>query len=104
MAVLAAVTSLHETRLVRFIERASLTVTGITNLGALTVGTRAGPLDIRSLHFAVAPFVLTRLMATATTFDGVLRVNFSYQEPSLSEARVRRVVDAAMEKIAGAIT
>ena len=77
--------------------------TGLTNLGRVELADDFGPLEVRSLHFAVSPGGLGDCACTATTYAGSLRLNFLYASPLFDAERAIRVTDDAVEQLNRAI-
>ncbi|HJN13785.1 MAG TPA: condensation domain-containing protein [Pirellulaceae bacterium] len=77
--------------------------TGLTNLGRVEVAVDFGPLEVRSLHFVVAPGGLGDCTCTATTYAGSLRWNFLYASPLFNADRANRITDDAIGRLKRAI-
>lgn len=77
--------------------------TGLTNLGRVELTGDLGPLEVRSLHFAVAPGGLGDSACTATTYAGSLRWNFLYASPIFADDRAQRITDDAVVRLERAI-
>ena len=85
-------------------QRHTPSTTGLTNLGRVSLTGEMGPLEIRALHFAVAPGGLGDSTCTATTYAGCLRWNFLFASPYFSDDRADRITKDAIERLEAAIS
>lgn len=77
--------------------------TGLTNLGRIEIADDFGPLDLRTMYFAVSPGGLGDCACTATTYRGKLHWNFLFAAPYFSKQRAERITDDAVERLMRAI-
>lgn len=72
----------------------------VTNLGALALPERYGPLRLATLHFAPANNALGSLVSLAvTSFADEMSLNFNYNCGVLSESTVDSVVAATLDRL-----
>jgi NRPS condensation-like uncharacterized protein len=72
----------------------------VTNLGALDIPTRYGPLELERLGAGVSTGQFGSLLGVAVaTLQGIVQLNFLYAEPQLTEARVREITTEALTEL-----
>jgi NRPS condensation-like uncharacterized protein len=79
-----------------FVEKAQLPGLGLTNIGRVQFDADFSPFSLEELSFAVSTGVLGKIGVTATTYNGVLTLNFMGMEPCIEREHLNALADRAV--------
>jgi hypothetical protein len=78
------------------VEKAQLPGLGLTNIGRVQFDADFSPFSLEELSFAVSTGVLGKIGVTATTYNGVLTLNFMGMEPCIEREHLNALADRAV--------
>jgi hypothetical protein len=76
-----------------FVENAQLPAIGLTNIGRVRFDADFSPFSLEALSFAVSTGVLGKVGVTATTYNGVLTLNFMGMDPCITREHLNALAD-----------
>ncbi|MEC9439652.1 MAG: condensation domain-containing protein [Myxococcota bacterium] len=76
-----------------FVETAQLPAIGLTNIGRVQFDADFSPFSLEALSFAVSTGVLGKVGVTATTYNGVLTLNFMGMDPCITREHLNALAD-----------